>query len=212
MLEEGIKKKEKEINETEKKINDYQNSAKETLKKGDKIGAKNILTRKKKLVEKMNEFQGTLILMEEQKMLLDNSEILRDAFNQVTIAEKIAQNSLKDIDLENMKEEFNEEIEKEQKDEKESDNENNDSKETKQEESNLLQESIIANIFSYKDINPETLKTISKESEKIQQKNIKITNYLNKLLEQNQKECDEELGQLENEFKEKSDKKEAEED
>jgi hypothetical protein len=156
----------------------------------------------------MNEFQGTLILMEEQKMLLDNSEILRDAFNQVTIAEKIAQNSLKDIDLENMKEEFNEEIEKEQKEEKESDNENNDSKETKQEESNLLQESIIANIFAYKDINPETLKTISKESEKIEQKNKKITNYLNKFLEQNQKECDEELGQLENEFN--SDKKEEE--
>jgi charged multivesicular body protein 4 len=63
--------------------------AKEKLKSGDKSGAKQALARKKKFDEQIKQYDGAILMMEEQKMMLENSASMRDVFTTLNTANKV---------------------------------------------------------------------------------------------------------------------------
>jgi hypothetical protein len=78
------------INELEEKIqfletkkNNQNEVAKQKLKAGDKIGAKQALAKKKKFDEQIKQYDGAIMLMEEQKMMLENAASLKGVFDTV---------------------------------------------------------------------------------------------------------------------------------
>ena len=93
-VDEAIKNLDKKINDMELLINNLetrqknlQEEAKQKLRAGDKNGAKRILAKKKKLVDQMKNYEGALMMMEEQKGMLENSSATKgmiDAIKQAT--------------------------------------------------------------------------------------------------------------------------------
>ena len=63
---------EEKIKFIETKKNNLNEQAKTKLKAGDKNGARQALAKKKKFDEQIKQFDGALMLMEEQKMMLQN--------------------------------------------------------------------------------------------------------------------------------------------
>ena len=109
MLDQKIKDQELRLNNIETRTNAMQEEAKQKLKAGDKSGAKRILAKKKKLVEQMKQIEGAIAMMEEQKMMLDNTLQMKDvmsAIKQGNEAVKIASQGMSVEDLERMKEEM----------------------------------------------------------------------------------------------------------
>ena len=109
MLDQKIKDQELRLNNIETRTNAMQEEAKQKLKAGDKSGAKRILAKKKKLVEQMKQIEGAIAMMEEQKMMLDNTLQMKDvmsAIKQGNEAVKIASKGMSVEDLERMKEEM----------------------------------------------------------------------------------------------------------
>ena len=109
MLDQKIKEQELRLNNIETKTNALQEEAKAKLKAGDKAGAKRILTKKKKLVEQMKQIEGTMAMMEEQKMMLDNAIQLKDVMGAIKAGSQAVKEASKGVtaeDLENMKEEM----------------------------------------------------------------------------------------------------------
>ena len=92
------------------KIVDYKGLAKEELQKGNKIGAKLYLLKKKNLQEKIKTFDSIIVFMEEQKMILDNTrqiqQILISIKNSQKIIEEEENRGITIESLENMKEDM----------------------------------------------------------------------------------------------------------
>ena len=111
MLEQKIKDQELRLNNLETKTNALQEEAKAKLKAGDKAGAKRILAKKKKYVEQMKQIEGAMAMMEEQKMMLDNTLQMKDvmsAIKQGNQAVKEASKGMSVEDLEDMKDQMDE--------------------------------------------------------------------------------------------------------
>jgi len=85
-LKTKINEMEEKINLLETKKNHQTEIAKEKLKKGDKIGAKKALAKKKQFDEQIKVHDGALMMMEEQQMMLSNAESLKDVFKTVSEA------------------------------------------------------------------------------------------------------------------------------
>jgi uncharacterized protein YydD (DUF2326 family) len=80
---------EEKIKFLEIKKNNNTAIAKEKLKSGDKSGAKQALAKKKKIDEQVKQYDGAILMMEEQKMMLENSASMRDVFTAVNTANKV---------------------------------------------------------------------------------------------------------------------------
>ena len=74
VLNKQITNQENYLKELEKKAIEYQESAKNLLKQGDKINCKKLLFEKKKYVDKIKFIEGLLALIEEQKLILENAK------------------------------------------------------------------------------------------------------------------------------------------
>ena len=111
MLDQKIKEQELRLNNLETRTNALQDEAKAKLKAGDKAGAKRILAKKKKLVEQIKQIEGAMAMMEEQKLMLDNTLQMKDvmsAIKQGNQAVKEASKGMSVEDLEDMKEQMDE--------------------------------------------------------------------------------------------------------
>ena len=111
ILDQKIKEQELKINNLETRSNALQEEAKAKLKAGDKPGAKRILAKKKKLVEQIKQLEGAMAMMEEQKLMLDNTLQMKDVIDtikQTTQVVKEASKGMSVEDLEDMKEQMDE--------------------------------------------------------------------------------------------------------
>ena len=111
MLDQKIKEQELRLQNLETKTNALQEEAKAKLKAGDKNGAKRILAKKKKLVEQIKQVEGAMAMMEEQKLMLDNTLQMKDvmsAIKQGNQAVKEASKGMSVEDLEDMKDQMDE--------------------------------------------------------------------------------------------------------
>jgi uncharacterized iron-regulated protein len=73
MLDDKIAEHEIKLNDLEARSNALVDEAREKLKTGDKAGAKRILLKQEKLIDQMKQIEGAMAMMEEQKMMLDNT-------------------------------------------------------------------------------------------------------------------------------------------
>ena len=102
MLDKKIKDMELLINNLEVRQNAMQEEAKKKIKAGDKAGAKRILVKKKKIVEQIKQTEGALMMMEEQKGMLENSATTKgviDAVKQATAVIKEIKLMLKNLKM-----------------------------------------------------------------------------------------------------------------
>ena len=105
MLDKKIKDMELLINNLEVRQNAMQEEAKKKIKAGDKAGAKRILVKKKKIVEQIKQNEGALMMMEEQKGMLENSATTKGVIDAVKQATAVIKANKVDVEeFENVKE------------------------------------------------------------------------------------------------------------
>jgi hypothetical protein len=113
-IQETIKNLDKKINDMELLLNNYetrsnalQEEAKKKIKAGDKNGAKRILVKKKKLVDQIKTYEGALMMMEEQKGMLESAAATKDMIDAVKKANAVIKENKVDIEqLEQVKEDM----------------------------------------------------------------------------------------------------------
>jgi charged multivesicular body protein 4 len=93
---------EEKIQFLETKKNNQNEVAKQKLKAGDKNGAKQALAKKKKFDEQIKQYDGAIMMMEEQKMMLENAESLREVFQTVDQANKVLIDSTKGFTVDDL--------------------------------------------------------------------------------------------------------------
>ena len=90
----------------ENSINNIKNEIKEKLKNKDTEGAKRFAVKQVKITEQMQRLEGVLAMMEEKKMMLENTTAMKDVMSiikQGIMAIKESSNYLSVEDLEEMK-------------------------------------------------------------------------------------------------------------
>jgi len=115
-IQETIKNLDKKINDMELLLNNYetrsnalQEEAKKKIKAGDKNGAKRILVKKKKLVNQIKTYEGAIMMMEEQKGMLESAAATKDMIDTVKKANAVIKENKVDIEqLEQVKEDMDE--------------------------------------------------------------------------------------------------------
>ena len=115
-IQETIKNLDKKINDMELLLNNYetrsnalQEEAKKKIKAGDKNGAKRILVKKKKLVDQIKTYEGAIMMMEEQKGMLESAAATKDMIDAVKKANAVIKENKVDIEqLEQVKEDMDE--------------------------------------------------------------------------------------------------------
>lgn len=97
------------INELEEKIqfletkkNNQNEVAKQKLKAGDKTGAKQALAKKKKFDEQIKQYDGAIMLMEEQKMMLENAASLKGVFETVKNAGQVLKDATQGFTIDDL--------------------------------------------------------------------------------------------------------------
>jgi len=90
------------INDMEEKIQFLENKknveiqkATGKLKAGDKEGAKSCLAKKKKFDEQIKQYDGAIMIMQEQHMMIEGLENLREVFSTVALANQTLKESQK---------------------------------------------------------------------------------------------------------------------
>jgi len=90
------------INDMEEKIQFLENKknveiqkAKGKIKAGDKEGAKSCLNKNKKFDEQIKQYDGAIMIMEEQHMMIEGLESLREVFSTVALANQTLKESQK---------------------------------------------------------------------------------------------------------------------
>jgi charged multivesicular body protein 4 len=101
-LDGQIKELEEKIDFLEIKKNQQTEIAKTKLKSGDKNGAKQALSKKKKYDEQIKQFDGAMMMMEEQKMILENMESMKNIFEAVNSANQVIKKNQETISLDNI--------------------------------------------------------------------------------------------------------------
>ncbi len=108
-LNSEIANMEEKIQHLEAKKNGQTELAKEKLKKGDKNGAKQCLQKKKWYDEQIKTIDGAMMMLEEQKMMLDSTMTMGsvyDALKEGNSAINMASEGFKVEDLDKIKEEM----------------------------------------------------------------------------------------------------------
>lgn len=100
---------EEKIRFIETKKKNLNEQAKIKLKSGDKNGARQALAKKKKYDEQIKQFDGAIMLMEEQKMMLEGAESMKTVLDSIKKANTILASTQKGMNVEdivNIKEEI----------------------------------------------------------------------------------------------------------
>ena len=108
-LNEQITNMEEKISHLEAKMNGQTELAKEKLKKGDKTGAKQCLHKKNQFNEQIKTIDGAMMMLEEQKMMLDATVTMGSAYEalrQGNQAINMASEGFKVEDLDKIREEM----------------------------------------------------------------------------------------------------------
>jgi charged multivesicular body protein 4 len=108
-LTKKIEEMEEKIKFIEIKKNNLNEQAKAKLKSNDKNGARQALAKKKKYDEQIKQFDGAIMMMEEQKMMLETAESNKSIFETVKKANEAlvqAQKGMSIEDLENLREQM----------------------------------------------------------------------------------------------------------
>lgn len=101
-LDKQISGLEEKIAFLEAKKNGQLEIAKEKMKKGDKTGAKQALAKKGKFNEQIKQYDGAIMMMEEQKMMLENSVSLSDVLKTIDGANKQLKEQIKGYNVEDL--------------------------------------------------------------------------------------------------------------
>ena len=102
LIDNQINKQENIIKEKEKKINEYQDIAKQLLKEGKKQECKEYLLLKKITVDSQKPLQGAIEQFKEQKRMLESNKMLRDIFSTLKCSQKISETYFEDINKEKL--------------------------------------------------------------------------------------------------------------
>jgi hypothetical protein len=105
ILDDKIAEQEIKLCNLEARTNALENEAKEKLKVGDREGAKRILLKQEKLFDQMKQIEGAMAMMEEQKMILENTLQMKDVMSAIKCGSCAVKESSKGMsveDLENM--------------------------------------------------------------------------------------------------------------
>ncbi len=93
---------EEKIQFLENKKNAETERAKQKLKAGDKGGAKQALSKKKKYDEQIKQYDGAIMMMQEQQMMLESMETLRDVFSTVNLANQTLKDAQKGLSIDDI--------------------------------------------------------------------------------------------------------------
>lgn len=183
MLDKQIIKQEKFLEEYKKRIDGYQELAKNELKQGNKEKAQNLLTKKKKALENMRCFEGILDFIDEQKMALENAFQIQDIMKTIRNGNKAIVQLYEDLSEEDQEQpkiyntkinNLNKEL-KIKKDglgeKQELDDDTKEINQYKKEGYEAIKKGIIANIFLNDEFNSEEVKKIQNTLDNLEKKN-----------------------------------------
>lgn len=102
LIDNQINKQENIIKEKEKKINEYQDIAKQLLKEGKKQECKEYLLLKKITVDSQKPLQGAIEQFKEQKRMLESNKLIGDIISTLKCSQKISEKYFEDINKEKL--------------------------------------------------------------------------------------------------------------
>ena len=102
LIDNQINKQENIIKEKEKKINEYQDIAKQLLKEGKKKECKEYLLLKKITVDSQKTLQGAIEQFKEQKRMLESNKLIGDIISTLKCSQKISETYFEDINKEKL--------------------------------------------------------------------------------------------------------------
>jgi len=108
-LDKNIEEQELKIKNLETKCKALEDEAKAKLKAKDRGGAGRLLAKKKKYVEQIKQLEGAVAMMEEQKMMLDNTIQLSGVMKTIKNTNAVVKEAAKELnidELDKMKEEM----------------------------------------------------------------------------------------------------------
>ena len=207
MLDKQIKKQEETMDQYEKKMEKMQELAKNELKNGNKNKCKKYLILKKRTLDKIKPLEGILSLIEEQLLILDKSNQMKDIFKTIKDAMKAVEEvnnkmssdfiEVKKIDesvkaksklieeqieqMEKGKDNLNENIIEDDKQESEDDKK---MQQLKAEGYKAIKEGIIANLILNRELNVEEVKNVVKSLDDIKKKQEEYEEYFKKYAEE----------------------------
>ena len=207
MLDKQIKKQEETMDQYEKKMEKMQELAKNELKNGNKDKCKKYLILKKRTLDKIKPLEGILSLIEEQLLILDKSNQMKDIFKTIKDAMKAVEEvnnkmssdfiEVKKIDesvkaksklieeqieqMEKGKDNLNENIIEDDKQESEDDKK---LQQLKAEGYKAIKEGIIANLILNRELNVEEVKNVVKSLDDIKKKQEEYEEYFKKYAEE----------------------------
>ena len=207
MLDKQIKKQEETMDQYEKKMEKMQELAKNELKNGNKNKCKKYLILKKRTLDKIKPLEGILSLIEEQLLILDKSNQMKDIFKTIKdgmkaveeVNNKISSDfiEVKKIDesvkaksklieeqieqMEKGKDNLNENIIEDDKQESEDDKK---LQQLKAEGYKAIKEGIIANLILNRELNVEEVKNVVKSLDDIKKKQEEYEEYFKKYAEE----------------------------
>lgn len=117
-IKDKIKLHENKIRELDTIINELKQKAKEKIKKGNKESAKRLLSKRKKYLGQIKLVKDAVSILDNQKMLIENSLIKKDIVNTIKIGNSLIKNISKDLNA-NEIEEIKDDMEKLKDDEEE---------------------------------------------------------------------------------------------
>ena len=102
LIDNQINKQENIIKEKEKKINEYQDIAKQLLKEGKKQECKEYLLLKKITVDSQKPLQGAIEQFKEQKRMLESNKLIGDIISTLKCSQKISEKYFENINKEKL--------------------------------------------------------------------------------------------------------------
>ena len=103
-IDNRIKESESRINNLESKVNDLVDEAKARIKSGDEAGAKRLIAKKEKYIEQIKQIEGSISMMEEQKMMLENNSACKDVMSLIKNANCVVKDASKGMSIEELDE------------------------------------------------------------------------------------------------------------
>ena len=110
-IKDKIKIHENKIRELDIIINELKEKAKDKIKKGNKESAKRLLSKRKKYLGQIKLVKDAVSILDNQKMLIENSIIKKDIVNTIKIGNSLIKDISKDLNA-NEIEEIKDDIEK----------------------------------------------------------------------------------------------------
>ncbi len=117
-IKDKIKLHENKIRELDTIINELKEKAKEKIKKGNKESAKRLLSKRKKYLGQIKLVKDAVSILDNQKMLIENSIIKKDIVNTIKIGNSLIKDISKDLNV-NEIQEIKDDMEKLKDDEEE---------------------------------------------------------------------------------------------